>query len=277
LQKAYIRLALAAFGGNGYASGRPPIGQHALGERAHSSMIVEQPGFWLAVFQIIWIDILLSGDNAVVIALACRKLPPRQRVWGVVLGTVVAISLRVIFAGLVTFLMKMAYLKLVGGALLLWIAVKLLGPEENGNGNGKTGEIEPVESLWRAVRIIAIADVVMSLDNVIAIAAVAERFEPPYNVALLIFGLAVSIPLIMAGAALVMAMLDRFPVIVWAGAALLGWIAGEIIAKDPVITGLLDPATAHTVWIVGATLGALFVIFVGFLRRRWFRRAPDQI
>ena len=240
-------------------------------------MIVEQPGFWLAVFQIIWIDILLSGDNAVVIALACRKLPPRQRVWGVVLGTVVAISLRVIFAGLVTFLMKMAYLKLVGGALLLWIAVKLLGPEENGNGNGKTGEIEPVESLWRAVRIIAIADVVMSLDNVIAIAAVAERFEPPYNVALLIFGLAVSIPLVMAGAALVMAMLDRFPVIVWAGAALLGWIAGEIIAKDPVITGLLDPATAHTVWIVGATLGALFVIFVGFLRRRWFRRAPDQI
>jgi YjbE family integral membrane protein len=172
--------------------------------------------------------------------------------------------------------MKMAYLKLVGGALLLWIAVKLLTPEENGN--GKPGEIEPVESLWRAVRIIAIADVVMSLDNVIAIAAVAERFEPPYNVALLVFGLAVSIPLIMAGAALVMAMLDRFPVIVWAGAALLGWIAGEIMAKDPVITGRLDPATAHTVWIVGATLGALFVIFVGFLRRRRLRRsAPDQI
>ena len=239
-------------------------------------MIVEQPGFWLAVLQIIWIDILLSGDNAVVIALACRKLPPRQRVWGVILGTAVAISLRVIFAGLVTILMKMAYLKLVGGALLLWIAVKLLAPEENGN--GKPGEIEPVESLWRAVRIIAIADVVMSLDNVIAIAAVAERFEPPYNVALLVFGLAVSIPLIMAGAALVMAMLDRFPVIVWAGAALLGWIAGEIIAKDPLITGRLDPVMAHTVWIVGASLGALFVIFVGFLRRRRLRRsAPDQI
>jgi YjbE family integral membrane protein len=238
-------------------------------------MIVEQPGFWLAVLQIIWIDILLSGDNAVVIALACRKLPPRQRVWGVVLGTLVAITLRVIFAFLVTTLMQIAYLKLVGGALLLWIAIKLLGPEENGN--GKTGEIEPVDNLWRAVRIIAIADVVMSLDNVIAIAAVAERFEAPYNVALLAFGLAVSIPLIMAGAALVMAMLDRFPIIVWAGAALLGWIAGEIIAKDPVITGRVDPAAAHTVWMIGATLGALFVVAAGLVRRRWLRRsAPDQ-
>jgi YjbE family integral membrane protein len=239
-------------------------------------MIVEQPGFWLAVLQIIWIDILLSGDNAVVIALACRKLPSRQRVWGIVLGTIVAITLRVIFAGLVTTLMKVAYLKLVGGALLLWIAVKLLGPEENGG--DKNAQLEPVDSLWRAVRIIAIADVVMSLDNVIAIAAVAERFEAPHNYALLMFGLAVSIPLIMAGAALVMALLDRFPIIVWAGAALLGWIAGEIIAKDPIFTARLDPASAHTVWIVGATLGALFVVFAGLVRRRWLRRsAPDQL
>jgi len=239
-------------------------------------MIVEQPGFWLAVFQIIWIDILLSGDNAVIIALACRKLPSRQRLWGVVLGTGVAISLRVIFAGVVTTLMKVAYLKLVGGLLLLWIAVKLLGPEENGN--GKSGQIEPVENLWRAVKIIAIADVVMSLDNVIAIAAVAERFDAPYNIALLIFGLAVSIPLIMLGATLVLAMLDRFPIIVWAGAALLGWIAGEIIAKDPLFTARLDPATAHTVWMAGATLGALFVVGAGLVRRRWLRRsAPDQI
>lgn len=172
-------------------------------------MIVEQPGFWLAVLQIIWIDISLSGDNAVVIALACRKRPPRQRVWGVIMGTAVAISLRVIFAALVTTLMKIAYLKLVGGALLLWIAIKLLEPEENGS--GKAGEVEPVENLWRAIRIIAIADVVMSLDNVIVIAAVAERFEAPYNIALLVFGLVVSIPLIMAGAALVLGMLERFP------------------------------------------------------------------
>ena len=237
-------------------------------------MIVDDPGFWLAVLQIIWIDVLLSGDNAVVIALACRKLPPRQRVWGIVLGTVVAISLRVVFAGLVTTLMQMAYLKLVGGALLLWIAVKLLGPEEN----EKNGQIEQVDSLWRAIRIVAIADVVMSLDNVIAIAAVAEKFDAPESYALLMFGLAVSIPLIMAGAAIVMSLLEKFPIVVWAGAALLGWIAGEIIAKDPLITGNLDAAAAHTVWITGATLGALFVVGVGLVRRRWMRRsAPDQI
>ena len=241
---------------------------------ADCSMIVEQPAFWLAVLQIIWIDVLLSGDNAVVIALACRRLPPQQRIWGVVLGTVVAITLRVIFAGVVTTLMQVPYLKLVGGALLLWIAVKLLAPEEN----GKSNEIEAVDKLWRAIRIVAIADLVMSLDNVIAIAAVAERFEAPHSYALLMFGLAVSIPLIMAGAALVMALLERFPIVVWAGAALLGWIAGEIIAKDPLFTANLDPASAHTMAIIGATLGALFVVGVGLLRRRRLRRsAPDQI
>ena len=229
---------------------------------------------WIAVLQIIWIDLLLSGDNAVVIALACRKLPPRQRIWGVVLGTVVAIALRVIFAGIVTTLMQVPYLKIVGGALLLWIAVKLLSPEED----AKSNEIEAVDKLWRAIRIVAIADLVMSLDNVIAIAAVAERFEAPHSYALLMFGLAVSIPLIMAGAALVMALLDRFPVVVWAGAALLGWIAGEIIAKDPLFTSALDPASVHTVAIIAATLGALFVIGVGLVRRRWLRRsAADQI
>ena len=178
------------------------------------------------------------------------------------------------FAGLITTLMKMAYLKLVGGALLLWIAVKLLGPEEN----GKSDHIQPVDNLLRAIKIVAIADVVMSIDNVIAIAAVAEKFEAPESYALLIFGLAVSIPLIMAGAAIVMNVLDRFPIVVWAGAALLGWIAGEIIAKDPLFTANLDPAAAHTVWMVGATLGALFVVCAGLVRRRLLRRsAPDQI
>jgi predicted tellurium resistance membrane protein TerC len=135
-----------------------------------------------------------------------------------------------------------------------------------------------VDKLWRAIRIVAIADLVMSLDNVVAIAAVAERFEAPHSYALLMFGLAVSIPLIMAGAALVMALLDRFPIVVWAGAALLGWIAGEIIAKDPLFTANLDPAAAHIAAIIGATLGALFVVGVGLLRRRWLRRsAADQV
>ena len=230
-------------------------------------MAVDDPGFWLAVLQIIWIDLLLSGDNAVVIALACRKLPPRQRVWGIALGTLVAIGLRVIFTGLVTTLMSMPFVKLIGGILLIWIAIKLLGGEEENDG----ANIEPVNNLWHAVKIIAIADAVMSLDNVIAIAMASRG-----NYALLMFGLAVSIPLIMAGAAIVMALLERFPIIVWAGAALLGWIAGEIIAKDPAVMGHLDPATAHIVGLVGASLGAVLVLSVGLIRRRWLRRAPDQ-
>ena len=236
-------------------------------------MTVEDPGFWLAVLQIIWIDILLSGDNAVVIALACRKLPPTQRKWGIILGTLVAIVLRVFFASIITTVMTMPYLKLVGGVLLLWIAIKLLAPEEaHGDGRSAHGQIEPVSNLWHAIKIIAIADAVMSLDNVIAIAMAARG-----SIELLVFGLIVSIPLIMAGAAIVMNLTERFPIIVWAGAALLGWIAGEIIAKDPLITGHLDPATAHMVWTVSAALGALFVVGAGFVRRRLMRRAPDQV
>ncbi len=232
-------------------------------------MTIEDPTFWLAVVQIIWIDILLSGDNAVVIALACRKLPPRQRMWGIVLGTAVAISLRVAFTGIVTQLMTMPYVKLVGGLLLFWIAVKLLGSEEQ----QQSGEIEAVDTLWQAIKIVAIADVVMSLDNVIAIAAAARG-----NYGLLMFGLAVSIPLIMAGAAMVIALLERFPAIVWAGAALLGWIAGEIIAGDPLFTRHLDPGMVHSVQIAAATLGAVMVVLIGMVRRRLNRRsAPDQI
>ena len=232
-------------------------------------MTVDEPGFWLAVVQIIWIDILLSGDNAVVIALACRKLPPSQRMWGIVLGTLVAITLRVAFTGIVTQLMTMPYVKLVGGLLLLWIAVKLLGGEEN----GRTGQIEAVDSLWHAIKIVAIADVVMSLDNIVAVAAAARG-----NYTLLMFGLAVSIPLIMAGAAMVIALLERFPVIVWAGAALLGWIAGEIIAGDPLFAQHIDPTIAHSVKLGVATSGAVLVLFIGMLRRRRTRRsAPDRV
>jgi YjbE family integral membrane protein len=237
-------------------------------------MALDDPGFWLAILQIIWIDLLLSGDNAVVIALACRKLPPRQRLWGIVLGTIVAISLRVVFAGVVTTLMAMPYVKLIGGALLLWIAIKLLNPEENGNNHG---HVEPVENLLHAIKIIAIADAVMSLDNVIAIAAVAEKFDAPASYALLMFGLAVSIPLIMVGAAIMMNLMERFPIVLWAGAALLGWIAGEIIAKDPLVTAHLDAQTAHMAWLIGATLGALFVVAAGMVRRRRLRRSAPEI
>lgn len=184
-----------------------------------------QPQFWISVVQIIWINVLLSGDNAIVIALACRNLPQKQRFAGMVLGTGVALLLRLIFATIVSTLMLLPYVKIIGGAALFWIAVKLLMPDdetENGDSNSN--------SLWHAVKLIAVADVVMSLDNVIAVAAVADG-----SLALLVFGLGVSIPAIVAGANLIMAMLSYFPLIIWAGAALLGWIAGDVIASDPVI------------------------------------------
>ena len=194
-------------------------------EFLHGIDINTQPQFWIAVLQIIWINVLLSGDNAIVIALACRNLPQKQRFTGMVLGTGVALLLRLVFATIVSTLMLLPYVKIVGGALLLWIAVKLLVPgEESGNGRSSS------DSLWRAVKLIAVADVVMSFDNVIAVAAVADG-----SLALLVFGLGISIPAIVAGANILMAMLNYFPLIIWAGAGLLGWIAGDVIASDPII------------------------------------------
>ena len=156
------------------------------------------PVFWAAALQIIWINILLSGDNAVVIALACRSLPPKERKWGLLLGAGAAVLLRIFFTLIIAQLMGLPFLKLAGGVALLWIAVKLIVPEEE-HGEGK---VAAGENLWRAVRIVAIADIVMSLDNVIAIAAAAKG-----NVTLIVFGLVISIPMIIAGAALLMALL----------------------------------------------------------------------
>jgi YjbE family integral membrane protein len=218
--------------------------------------------FWIALAKIMWINILLSGDNAVVIAMACRGLPHRQRVWGMILGAGVAVGLRIIFTGVVASLMTLPYLKIVGGLALFYIAAKLLVPDDPDE-----SEAEAAEHLWRAVRIVAIADIIMSLDNVIAIAAAAGG-----NMALLVIGLAISIPLIVAGAALIMSLLDRFPILVWAGAALLGWIVGEVIATDPVVAGWLKanygPVVAHQVEIGSAIIGAVLVLVVGGAWRR---------
>src|SRR5258707_5515698 len=150
-----------------------------------------QTAFWVALLKIMWINVLLSGDNAVVIAMACLGLPPRQRLWGMILGAGVAVVLRIIFTVVIAQLMLLPYLKIAGGLALFYIAAKLLVPEDPDE-----DEVEAVEHLWRAVRIIAVADIVMSLDNVIAIAAAAQG-----NFALILIGLAVSIPLIVAGAA----------------------------------------------------------------------------
>jgi YjbE family integral membrane protein len=181
--------------------------------------------FWVAVGKIIWINVLLSGDNALVIALACRGLAPRQRLWGMIFGAAAAVILRIIFTSIVATLMELPYLKLVGGLALIVIAAKLLVPEEDDGDS-----VRAAAHLWAAVQIVVVADIVMSLDNVIAVAAAANGSVP-----LLILGLAISVPLIVAGAALIMALLNRLPILVWAGAALLGWIAGDVIATDPAI------------------------------------------
>ncbi|KJC50935.1 membrane protein [Bradyrhizobium sp. LTSP885] len=188
------------------------------------------PTFWVAVGKIIWINVLLSGDNALVIALACRGLAPRQRLWGMTFGAAAAVLLRVIFTGIVASLMELPYLKLVGGLALIVIAAKLLVPEQEDEDS-----VDAASHLWAAVQIVVVADIVMSLDNVIAVAAAANGSVP-----LLVLGLAISVPLIVAGAALIMALLNKLPLLVWAGAALLGWIAGDVIATDPAVHPKLD-------------------------------------
>ncbi len=191
-----------------------------------------RPEYWLAVLKIIWIDILLSGDNALVIALACRSLPQKQRKWGMILGAGAAVTMRILFATVIVTLMTIPYLKLIGGLALLIIAAKLIVPD-----NESADEVDAASSLLQAVRLIVVADIVMSLDNVIAIAAAADG-----SITLLVFGLLVSIPLIIAGATLIIAVLDRLPILVWAGAALLGWIAGHVIATDIAVAPLLHQA-----------------------------------
>src|ERR1700753_1276524 len=172
--------------------------------------------------KIIWITVLLSGDNALVIAMACRGLHGRHRMWGMIIGSGVAVVLLIAFTGIVATLMTLPYLKLVGGVALLVIAAKLLVPEDEND------EVAAGTTLWHAVRIVVIADIIMSLDNVIAVAAAADG-----QLSLLVLGHAISIPMIIAGAALIMMILDRFPVLIWLGAMLLGWIAGDVIASDP--------------------------------------------
>ncbi|TMJ84003.1 MAG: TerC family protein [Alphaproteobacteria bacterium] len=213
---------------------------------------LQQPVFWVALGKIIWINILLSGDNALVIALACRGLEPRHRFWGMVLGAAAAVFLRIVFTGVVVQLMELPFLKLVGGLALIVIAAKLVVPEREDEEG-----VESASHLWAAVQIVVIADIVMSLDNVIAVAAAANG-----SMVLLVLGLAISVPLIVGGAALIMALLNSLPILVWAGAALLGWIAGDVIATDPAIQPKLQALFAK--WF-GVNFDALLA---------WFGMAP---
>ncbi len=230
--------------------------------------------YGVAVLQIVWIDLLLSGDNAIVIALACRNLPEHQRKTGMILGAGVAIGLRIVFAVLISWLLGVPFLKLVGGLLLLWIGVKLAMGEEEAH-----EAVDGSAQLWGAVRTIAIADAVMSLDNVLAISAASHG-----NIWLFSFGLLLSIPLIIFGSQLITSIIERFPVFIWIGAALLGWIAGEMIVQDTAIVNwakgalpsLLGPH-AEVPGLVGPlpvveyaaqVIGAGIVVAVAYVLRR---------
>ncbi|GIL41326.1 TerC family protein [Roseiterribacter gracilis] len=214
-------------------------------------------GALIKICEIIWLNIILSGDNAVVIAMACRGLPAAQRRTGMVLGAGVAVLLRIVFTVVIATLLTTPFLKLLGGLLLLWVAVKLLTDQND------ESHLQSPDRIWSAVRTVAIADAVMSLDNVLAIAAVAQN-----SMALLILGLAISIPLIVAGASLIMRLLDRLPLLVWAGAALLGWIAGDMMMTDPVLLWRLDPTLVASAELPAAGLCALLVLAIAVLLRR---------
>lgn len=217
---------------------------------------------WGAVFQIIVIDILLGGDNAVVIALACRNLPPAQRTKGVLWGTLGAIVLRVALIAFAVALLDVPLLKFAGGLLLLWIGVRLLAPAPDAHAN-----VKPADKLVTAIKTIIVADAVMSLDNVIAIAGAAEAAEPHHRIALVVFGLIVSIPLIVWGSQLVLKLLDRYPFVITLGGALLGWIAGGLIINDP--AGDRWPVLDTPVAEYGMSIAcALFVVILGYAMKR---------
>ena len=230
--------------------------------------------FWIALGQIIIIDILLGGDNAVVIALACRKLPPAQRTKGIIYGTAGAIVLRIILIAFAMTLLQLPFLKVVGALLLVWIGIKLVAPDEEGHDN-----IEGSDKLFTAIKTIIVADLVMSVDNVIAIAGAAQN-SGEHQFLLIVLGLLISIPIIVWGSQFVIKLMERFPLIIVAGGMLLGWIAGGMLVTDPVFTnidkwtwmpklGSQDengmPVISNTLYWVAHIGGALLVLALGKL------------
>jgi YjbE family integral membrane protein len=227
-------------------------------------MTVTDPAFWIALLQIIGVNIVLSGDNAVVIALAARSLPKKQQMTAVMWGSGAAVLLRIILTIVAVEMLKLPYLKLIGAVLLLWIAVKLMIPEEEGG-----DDVNASDNMMTAIKTILIADLVMSLDNVIGVAAAAKD-----NTTLLIIGLAISIPLVVFGSTLLLKLMGRFPIIITIGAALLGWVAGEMAATDPLIRAWVD-ANMHWLHWVAPAAGAIFVVALG----KWLasREAPKEV
>jgi len=219
---------------------------------------LQTPAFWTGLLSIIWVNIILSGDNAVVIALAARSLPERQQKQAVFWGAGAAVALRIVLTIVAVEMLKLSYLKLIGGVLLFWIAVKLLVPED-----GDGDDVHASDNLWVAIKTILIADLVMSLDNVIAVAAVAKD-----SFTLLVLGLLISIPLVIFGATILMKLMGRYPVIITVGAALIGYVAGEMLVTDPVDVQWFE-ANAHwmidfdVITVMGHTLKLSVAGFIG--------------
>jgi YjbE family integral membrane protein len=226
-------------------------------------MDVGTPQFWLAALEIIVINILLSGDNAVVIALACRNLPAQQRRWGVFWGAIGAIILRIVLTFFAVSLLKLSWLKIVGGLLLVWIGIKLIAEEEGEGGP----DVQASDRLLAAVRTVIIADVVMSIDNVLGVAAAAKG-----SLLLLVFGLVVSVPLVIGGAQLIMRLIERFPILIVAGGGLLGYVAGELIVEDSAVVDWVHSHAAWLNWIAPLAGVALVVGTARWLERRRARR-----
>ena len=222
---------------------------------------LQSTDFWIGLVKIVWINIILSGDNAVVIALAARSLPPEQQRKAVFWGSGAAVVLRVLLTVVAAKLLALSFLQIVGGCLLLWIGFQLLS-----DGDEEEGESKTYGSLMAAVRTILIADLVMSLDTVIAVAAAAQG-----STTLLVLGLAISIPLVIFGSTLMIKLMERFPLIVVLGAALIGWVAGETIAGDTALQGLV--AAHPSLHYVAAALGAILVVGGGKLWQLRARRA----
>ena len=214
--------------------------------------------FWLAALEIVVINILLSGDNAVVIALACRNLPPHQRRWGVFWGAIGAIVLRIVLTFFAVSLLKLSYLKIIGGLLLVWIGIKLIAEEDDEEGH----DLHASDRMLGAIRTVVIADLVMSIDNVLGVAAAAKG-----SPLLLIFGLVVSVPLVIGGAQLIMRLIERFPVLIVAGGGLLGFVAGELIVED---SAIVDWVQAQARWLSWAAPLIGVAVVVG--PAKWLQR-----
>ena len=208
------------------------------------------PGFWVAALQIIVINLLLSGDNAIVIALACRNLPDKQRKWGVILGAGAAVGLRIILTFFAIQLLTLPWLKIIGGILLVWIGVKLIADDSGGE-----HDVKASDKLLAAVWTITVADLVMSIDNVLGVAAAAKG-----SLFLLIFGLVVSVPIVIGGSQIIMRLIERFPLLVVAGGGLLGYVAAEMMITDPVV---IDQVKAQGAWIQWAAPIAGILLVIG--------------